>query len=65
MLVGWPDEEAETNHLEIGVPGLGSCVNVGKTPDEALPGLDAFAPEDRPPVWITFWAFRIMVGHGR
>ena len=30
----------------------------------SLPGLDAFAPEDRPPVWITFWAFRVMVAMG-
>ncbi len=33
-------------------------------PDDVLPGLDQFAEEDRPPVWITFWAFRIMVGMG-
>ena len=29
-----------------------------------LQGLNAFAKEDRPPVWITFWAFRVMVGMG-
>ena len=29
-----------------------------------LKGLKAFPKEDRPPVWITFWAFRIMVGMG-
>lgn len=29
-----------------------------------LEGLKAFAKEDRPPVWITFWAFRVMVGIG-
>ena len=27
-------------------------------------GLDTFPPEDRPPVIIPFFAFRIMVGHG-
>jgi cytochrome bd-type quinol oxidase subunit 1 len=27
-------------------------------------GLDQFAEEDRPPVWIVFWSFRIMVGMG-
>lgn len=63
VLIGWPDEEAEKNHLELVVPGLGSAVN-NAGPDEVLPGLDSFAPEDRPPVWITFWAFRVMVAMG-
>jgi cytochrome d ubiquinol oxidase subunit I len=38
-------------------------VNVGDATAE-LKGLDAFPKEDRPPVWITFWAFRAMVGLG-
>lgn len=60
VLVGWPDEEAERNHLEVAVPAFGSWVN-NAGPDDVLPGLDQFAPEDRPPVWLTFWAFRVMV----
>ena len=63
ILIGWPDEEAETNHFEVGIPGFGSTVN-NAGPDEELPGLDQFAREDRPPVWITFWSFRVMVGMG-
>jgi cytochrome d ubiquinol oxidase subunit I len=63
ILFGWPDEEAETNYFELGIPGFGSAVN-NAGPDVALPGLDQFAKEDRPPVWITFWAFRVMVGMG-
>lgn len=63
VLIGWPDEEAETNHFEVAIPGLGSTVN-NAGPDVVLPGLDQFAEQDRPPVWITFWAFRIMVGMG-
>lgn len=63
VLIGWPDEDAERNHFEIAVPGLGSAVN-NAGPDQVLQGLDSFAPEDRPPVWITFWAFRIMVAMG-
>ncbi len=60
VLIGWPDEGAERNHLEVALPGLGSAVN-NAGPDVVLPGLDQFAPEERPPVWITFWAFRVMV----
>ena len=63
VLIGWPDEEAETNHFEIAIPGFGSTVN-NAGPDVVLPGLDSFAEEDRPPVWITFWAFRVMVAMG-
>ncbi len=63
VLIGWPDEEAERNHFELAVPGLGSAVN-NAGPEDVLPGLDQFAEEDRPPVWITFWAFRVMVGMG-
>ena len=63
VLIGWPDEAAETNHFEIAIPGFGSTVN-NAGPDVVLPGLDQFAEEDRPPVWLTFWAFRVMVGMG-
>jgi cytochrome d ubiquinol oxidase subunit I len=63
VLIGWPDEKAEINHFEIAIPGFGSTVNNAE-PDDVLPGLDQFAEEDRPPVWIVFWSFRIMVGMG-
>jgi cytochrome d ubiquinol oxidase subunit I len=26
--------------------------------------LDTFPPEDRPPIFIPFWTFRLMVGMG-
>jgi cytochrome d ubiquinol oxidase subunit I len=63
LLFGWPDEEAETTHAAIGIPGMGSWFVAGDANAE-LQGLKAFAKEDRPPVWITFWAFRVMVGMG-
>jgi len=63
IFFGWPDEERQMNHFEIGIPGAGSWVNVGDANAE-LQGLDAFAAEDRPPVFITFWAFRVMVAMG-
>jgi cytochrome d ubiquinol oxidase subunit I len=63
LLFGWPDEEAETTHTAIGITGMGSWFVAGDANAE-LQGLKAFAKEDRPPVWITFWAFRVMVGMG-
>jgi cytochrome d ubiquinol oxidase subunit I len=63
LLFGWPDEKAETTHAQLGIPGMGSWFVAGDSNAE-LKGLKAFPKEDRPPVWITFWAFRIMVGMG-
>lgn len=63
VLVGWPDREAEKNHFEIALPNMGSIV-FGVGPDVVLPGLKQFPAEDRPPVAVVFWAFRIMVGIG-
>ncbi|MEL7492181.1 MAG: cytochrome ubiquinol oxidase subunit I [Pseudomonadota bacterium] len=61
ILFAIPDQEKERNIAEIGIPGLGDIVVGGEKP---LKGLDAFPKEDRPPVFITFWSFRIMVGAG-
>lgn len=63
VLIGWPDETQERNHFELAVPGGGSLV-FGNAAEEELRGLDDFAAQDRPPVGIVFWAFRIMVGMG-
>ena len=63
LLFGWPDEANETTHGAIGIPGMGSWFVAGDANAE-LDGLKAFPKEDRPPVWITFWAFRVMVGMG-
>jgi hypothetical protein len=47
VLIGWPDEEAETNHFELAIPGFGSTVN-NAGPDDVLPGLDQFAEARSP-----------------
>jgi cytochrome bd ubiquinol oxidase subunit I len=63
VLVAWPDQAAQTNLFALSVPALGSFIASG-TWDSREIGLDSFKPEDRPPVAITFWAFRVMVGMG-
>jgi cytochrome d ubiquinol oxidase subunit I len=62
-IAAWPDREAEGNRWELSVPGAGSLIVAGKTTAE-IPGLKAFPKEDRPPVFVVFWAFRVMVGLG-
>jgi cytochrome d ubiquinol oxidase subunit I len=58
-----PDEVAETNHYEIGIPKIGSWI-LTHAYDGEVPGLKEVPPEDRPPVWPVFFSFRIMVAIG-
>ncbi|HTR14527.1 MAG TPA: cytochrome ubiquinol oxidase subunit I [Roseiarcus sp.] len=58
-----PDDAAATNHYEISIPELGSLI-LTHDPNGTVRGLKDFPPEDRPPVAIPFFGFRIMVGMG-
>jgi cytochrome d ubiquinol oxidase subunit I len=62
-IIAWPDQSAAANRWELSVPRLGSLITAGDA-GATIQGLDAFAPRDRPPVAIVFWAFRVMVGLG-
>jgi cytochrome d ubiquinol oxidase subunit I len=63
VIVAIPDEAKETNRYEFKVPILGSLIgSLSLTSREV--GLTDFPPQDRPPVLIPFFAFRIMVGCG-
>ena len=63
VLIGWPDEANERNLYAITVPKLGSMIASGNWTSAEV-GLESFPKEDRPPVLIPFFAFRIMVGMG-
>jgi cytochrome d ubiquinol oxidase subunit I len=59
-----PDEKNERNSVEIGkIPGALSMLAY-HTPSATVKGLKDFPPGDRPPVALTFIAFRVMVGLG-
>jgi cytochrome d ubiquinol oxidase subunit I len=58
-----PDPANETNRYAIDLPYLGSLI-LTHSLDGEIKGLKAFKPEDRPPVAIPFFAFRIMAGIG-
>ncbi len=59
-----PDEKNDRNSVEIGkIPGALSMLAF-HDPNAVVKGLKDFPPEDRPPVALTFIAFRIMVGLG-
>jgi cytochrome d ubiquinol oxidase subunit I len=58
-----PDQQAETNRFEIAIPLVGSLY-LTHALDVEVKGLKAFPREDRPPVAIVYFAFRVMVGLG-
>jgi cytochrome d ubiquinol oxidase subunit I len=63
VLFAIPDPASETNLYEIKIPVLGSIIaSMSLTSKEV--GLTDFPPQDRPPVLIPFFTFRIMVGCG-
>lgn len=62
-LFGIPNEETETTDYAVELPGMASWVLTGST-SGVIPGLKEVPKEERPPVSIVFWSFRIMVGLG-
>jgi len=63
ILLGLPDQAAATVKYAIEIPKAGSLI-LKHSPDAPLAGLDTVPRENWPPVFITFWSFRIMVGMG-
>lgn len=63
LLFAWPDQANQTNHFELGIPKLASLILTHDL-DGEVPGIAEAPPEEQPPVFIVFWAFRIMVGIG-
>jgi cytochrome d ubiquinol oxidase subunit I len=64
FLFSFPDEAGERNRVEIGaIPNLLSLLAY-HSPDAEVKGLKAFPPDERPPVTLTFFAFRTMIALG-
>jgi len=63
LLFAIPDQENQTNHLEIGIPNMASLI-LTHTWDGEVPGITDVPVEEQPPVAFVFWSFRIMVGIG-
>ena len=62
-LFGIPDRDAQKNHFQVSIPGIGNAIqNLPK--DEVILGLDAWPRADQPPPFIPFFGFRVMVGLG-
>jgi cytochrome bd ubiquinol oxidase subunit I len=63
VLIAVPNPATESNDYEIKIPILGSLIGSMSFTSKEV-GLTDFPPQDRPPVLIPFFTFRIMVGCG-
>jgi cytochrome d ubiquinol oxidase subunit I len=63
VLLAIPNPAAETNNYEIKIPVLGSLIASRSFTSKEV-GLTDFPVQNRPPVIIPFFTFRIMVGCG-
>jgi cytochrome d ubiquinol oxidase subunit I len=63
ILFGLPDQDAAVVRYALEIPKLSSLI-LKHSLDAPLAGLDTVPREDWPPVPITFWSFRVMVGLG-
>jgi cytochrome d ubiquinol oxidase subunit I len=63
ILFGIPDDAAQVMRHKVEIPLIGSVI-LKNDIEAPIDGLDKVAPENRAPVAITFFTFRIMVGIG-
>ena len=62
-LFGWPDAEDEEVKYGVQLPYLLSLM-VYNDPTIPVPAMDQIPEEERPPVWLPFQTFHLMVGLG-
>lgn len=63
-IAGWPDDQTETVKYGVGVPG-GLSLLLHMDPNAEVKGLNDLEDDwGRPPVWLTFQSYHIMVGIG-
>ena len=62
-LFGWPDAKSERVYFGIKIPYLLSLM-VYNDPLKPVPAMDQIPIDERPPVWLPFQTFHLMVGLG-
>jgi cytochrome d ubiquinol oxidase subunit I len=63
LVFALPDQSAERNHLELAIPHLGSLILTHDW-NGAIRGLREWPRDERPPVAVVFFTFRLMVAIG-
>jgi len=62
-LVAWPDPQAQKNRFSIEIPAVLSILATHSYTGKVA-GLREFPPDERPPVILPFYSFRLMVALG-
>jgi cytochrome bd ubiquinol oxidase subunit I len=62
-LLAWPDKARQENTWALSIPYGLSLITTRSLTGE-VKGLRDFPVEDQPPIWLPFYAFRIMIGLG-
>jgi cytochrome d ubiquinol oxidase subunit I len=62
-LFGWPDQQREETLYAVEIPRLSSLI-LTHSLDGEVKGLKEWPADERPPVALVFWSFRVMVGLG-
>ncbi|HMK65386.1 MAG TPA: cytochrome ubiquinol oxidase subunit I [Thermodesulfobacteriota bacterium] len=62
-LLAWPDKEIQGNRWALQIPYMLSILDTHSLTGQ-VKGLREFPREDQPPIWLPFYAFRLMVGLG-
>jgi cytochrome d ubiquinol oxidase subunit I len=62
--LAWPNPAGEDNSWTFLTIPRGLSLLITHSFSGRVPGLRDFAPEDRPPILIPFYAFRVMIGIG-
>src|ERR1700761_793197 len=62
-IIAWPDRAIQGDHFHLQIPDIGSWITHGRA-DAVVHGLKELGPQNEPPVFVVFWAFRVMVGLG-
>jgi len=62
-LFGWVNDQKQEVNFSIKIPGMLSFLLYGNT-QKPVTGLNAFKPDDRPPVNIVFQSYHLMVAIG-
>ena len=62
-LMAWPEQDRQKNRWEINIPYALSLL-LTHSPVGTVKGMKEFPPENQPPVWPPFLAFRVMMFMG-
>ncbi|RJS92185.1 cytochrome ubiquinol oxidase subunit I [Salinisphaera sp. Q1T1-3] len=62
-IIAWPNDAAGDNDWAITIPHALSLIETHSW-NGVVPGLDQFPEAERPPVWVPFYGFRVMVAIG-